>query len=151
MICSITEFQAGLLWGVQILAVMAMKPVMGRLSDRQGRAPLLFWGMFVCAIPFALIPWFRDYWILMVLAACFGLGEAMVTSSAAALVADFCKEAQLGSAMGAFGTLFDIGHASGPLLAGLLIGLTGGEDYRASFGLVAVLLVIAALASGGGE
>jgi hypothetical protein len=52
--------------------------------------------------------------------------------------------------MGAFGTLFDIGHASGPLLAGLLIGLTGGEDYRASFGLVAVLLVIVALAFRGG-
>lgn len=145
-ICGFTEFQAGLLWGIQILAVIAMKPVMGRISDRQGRAPLLFWGMFVCAIPFALIPWFLDYWILMILAACFGLGEAMVTSSAAALVADFCKEAQLGSAMGAFGTLFDIGHASGPLLAGLLIGLTGGEDYRASFGLVAVLLIMAALA-----
>jgi MFS transporter, DHA1 family, multidrug resistance protein len=150
MICNFTEFQAGLLWGIQILAVIAMKPMMGRISDRRGRAPLLFWGMFVCAVPFALIPWFRDYWILMILAACFGLGEAMVTSSAAALVADFCKEAQLGSAMGAFGTLFDIGHASGPLLAGVLIGLGDGEDFRASFAIIAVLLIMAALAFRGG-
>ncbi|MBI5315871.1 MAG: MFS transporter [Nitrospirae bacterium] len=82
----------------------------------------------------------------MFLAACFGTGEAMFTSSAAALVADFCKEAHLGSAMGAFGTLFDVGHAAGPILAGLLIGLWGGQNFRASFGLIATLLLITALA-----
>lgn len=66
---------------------------------------------------------------LLGLAACFGLGKAMVTSSAAAPVAEFCKEAHLGSAMGAFGTRFDAGHASGPLLVGFLIGLSGGSDF----------------------
>ena len=70
----------------------------------------------------------------------------MVTSSAAALVADFCKEAHLGSVMGTFGTLFDVGHAAGPILAGLLIGLWGGQNFRASFGLIATLLLITALA-----
>jgi hypothetical protein len=35
------------------------------------------------------------------------------------------QEDHLGSAMGTFGTIFDVGHASGPLLKGLLIGLTG--------------------------
>ena len=47
----------------------------------------------------------------------------MVTSSAAALVADYCRQDHLGSAMGTFGAIFDIGHATGPLLAGALIGL----------------------------
>ena len=43
--------------------------------------------------------------------------------------------------MGTFGTIFDVGHASGPLIAGLLIGLTGsGADYRLPFAAVAVLL-----------
>jgi MFS family permease len=144
-VCGFSAFEAGALWGVQVLAVIGAKPLMGKVSDRYGRSPLVFWGMFVCAIPFALIPWVRDYWALLGLAACFGLGEAMVTSSAAALVADFCKEAHLGSAMGAFGTLFDIGHASGPLLAGFLIVLSGENDFRMSFGLIAVLLLIAAM------
>jgi MFS transporter, DHA1 family, multidrug resistance protein len=101
--------------------------------------------MWVCALPFALIPWFQDFAALMALAAVFGLGEAVVTSSAAALVADFCREDHLGSAMGAFGTIFDIGHAAGPLLAGALIGLWGGADYRAPFAIIAALLIIAAL------
>ena len=86
--------------------------------------------MFVCAVPFGLIPWTQNYWILLLLAMCFGLGEAMVTSSAAALVVDFCKEAHLGSAMGAFDTLFDVGHAAGPLLVGFFIGLSGDQDFR---------------------
>lgn len=145
-VCGFSAFEAGTLWAVQILAVIGAKPLMGKISDRYGRSPLVFWGMFVCAIPFALIPWMQSYGALLALAGSFGLGEAMVTSSAAALVADFCKESHLGSAMGAFGTLFDVGHASGPLLAGFLIGLSGEDDFCTSFGLIAGLLVLAALA-----
>jgi MFS transporter, DHA1 family, multidrug resistance protein len=146
MVCGFSAFQAGLLWGVQMAATVLSKPLMGRISDRHGRQSLLFWGMFVCAIPFALIPWFNSFSVLLLLAGIFGLGEAVVTSSAAALVADFCKEDQLGCAMGTFGTIFDVGHASGPLLAGVLIGLTGsGTDYRLSFAIVAALMVAAAI------
>ena len=146
IICGFSPFQAGLLWGIQIAATVASKPIIGRLSDRYGRAQFLFYGMFVCAVPFALIPWSQDFGTLMALASVFGLGEAVVTSSAAALVADFCREDHLGSAMGTFGTIFDVGHASGPLLAGVLIGLTGGgTDYRISFLIVAVLLILAAM------
>jgi hypothetical protein len=48
--------------------------------------------------------------------------------------------------MGTFGTIYDVGHAAGPLLAGVLIGGFGGDDYRAPFALIAALLVVAALA-----
>ena len=146
MVCGFSAFQAGLLWGVQMAATVLTKPLMGRMSDRHGRSGLLFWGMFVCAVPFALIPWFSSFTVLLVLAAIFGLGEAVVTSSAAAMVADFCREDHLGSAMGTFGTIFDVGHASGPLLAGFLIGIVGsGTDYRIPFAIVASLLIVAAL------
>jgi DHA1 family multidrug resistance protein-like MFS transporter len=142
----LSAFQAGLLWGVQMVATLVSKPIMGRFSDRYGRQPLLFWGMWVCALPFALIPWFQHFAVLLLLAALFGLGEAVVTSSAAALVADYCREDHLGSAMGTFGTVFDIGHAAGPLLAGALIGLWGGLDYRAPFAIISSLLIFTAMA-----
>jgi DHA1 family multidrug resistance protein-like MFS transporter len=145
-IAGLSAFQAGLLWGVQVVATIASKPIMGRLSDRYGRQGLLFWGIFVCAVPFALIPWFRDFTVLLALAALFGLGEAVVTSSGAALVADYCREDHLGSAMGTFGTIFDVGHAAGPLLAGFLIGFWGGGDFRGPFGIIAAILILAALA-----
>ena len=142
----LTAFHAGLLWAVQVIVVLAAKPVLGGLSDRHGRPALIFWGLFACAIPFALIPWTHSFPALLGLAMVFGFGEAVVTSSTAALVADLCDERQMGSAMGAFGTLFDVGHASGPLLAGLLIGWFGGQDYRAPFALIAGILVLSALA-----
>ncbi len=48
--------------------------------------------------------------------------------------------------MGAFGTIYDVGHASGPLLAGALIGLFGDQDFRAPFALIASILVVSAFA-----
>jgi MFS family permease len=76
----------------------------------------------------------------MIAAMLFGLGEAFVTSSSAALVADVCKEKHFGTAMGTFGTIFDIGHASGPILAGMLI---ARYDYLYAFWLMAAILIIA--------
>jgi MFS family permease len=145
MVLGYSVFQAGLIWGVQIFVTVFAKPLMGRISDRHGRRPLLFWGMFVCAVPFAIVPWVKDYSLLLLLAMVFGLGEAIVTSSSAAMVADFCREDNIGSAMGVFGTLFDIGHASGPILAGLMIGLSDGRDFRLAFACIAAILVVSAL------
>jgi MFS family permease len=146
VVCGFSPFQAGLVWGVQAVTTLASKPLMGRWSDRRGRHGLLFWGMFLCAVPFALIPWTREFSVLLVLSMLFGLGEAVVTSSAAALVADLCEESELGTAMGAFGTLFDIGHATGPILAGALLALSDQQDFRLAFAVIGGLLVISALA-----
>jgi MFS family permease len=144
MVLGYSEFQAGLIWGVQIFVTVFAKPLMGRISDRHGRRPLLFWGMFVCALPFAVVPWVKDYSLLLLLSMVFGLGEAIVTSSSAAMVADFCQQDNIGSAMGVFGTLYDVGHASGPILAGLLIGLSDGRDFRLAFACIAAILVVSA-------
>ena len=145
MVLGYSVFQAGLIWGVQIFVTVLAKPLMGRISDRHGRRPLLFWGMFVCAVPFAIVPWVKDYSVLLLLSMVFGLGEAIVTSSSAAMVADFCREDNIGSAMGVFGTLYDVGHAAGPILAGLLIGLSDGQDFRLAFACIAAILIVSAL------
>ena len=131
----LNEFQAGLLWGVQVLATILAKPVMGRVSDRHGRRPLIIGGMALCALAFGAIPLLRTFSFLLVTAACFGLGEALVTSSTAALVADICHERHFGTAMGTFGTIFDVGHAAGPIITGLLL---ARMDYLPAFWIMAV-------------
>jgi MFS family permease len=70
----------------------------------------------------------------------FGLGEALVTSSSAALVADLCRKRHYGAAMGTFGTIFDVGHASGPILGGVLVAWL---DFRLAFAVLAVVLLAA--------
>jgi MFS family permease len=136
----LNEFQAGLLWGVQIVVTIMAKPVMGRTSDRFGRKPLIVAGMVLCAGAFGAIPLLKDFSSLMIAAIFFGFGEAFVTSSSAALVADVCKEKHFGTAMGTFGTIFDIGHALGPILAGVLI---ARYDYLYAFWFMAALLILA--------
>lgn len=136
----LNEFQAGLLWGVQVVVTIISKPIMGRTSDRFGRKPLIVAGMVLCAGAFGAIPLLKDFASLLIAAVCFGFGEAFVTSSSAALVADVCKEKHFGTAMGTFGTIFDIGHASGPILAGFLI---ARYDYLQSFLFMAAILIAA--------
>ncbi|MEW6602722.1 MAG: MFS transporter, partial [Nitrospirota bacterium] len=139
-VAGLNEFQAGLLWGVQVVITIISKPVMGKTSDRYGRKPLITAGLILCAISFGAIPLLKDFFLLIVAAVVFGLGESFVTSSSAALVADICKERHFGTAMGTFGTIFDIGHASGPIVAGFLL---ARFDYVTTFLLMASLLVLA--------
>lgn len=138
-IAGLNEFQAGLLWGIQVFVTILSKPIMGKTSDRYGRKPLITAGMILCAVSFASISLLKDFYLLMLAAIVFGFGEAFVTSSSAALVADICKEKHFGTAMGTFGTLFDIGHASGPILAGFLI---ARFDYLHSFLIMAAILLL---------
>jgi MFS family permease len=139
-VAGLNEFQAGLLWGVQVLTTILSKPVMGRMSDRWGRKPIIVSGMLLCAGSFVAIPLLTSFYLLMGSALVFGLGEAFVTSSSAALVADVCQEKHFGAAMGTFGTIFDVGHASGPILAGLLL---ARFDYFTSFVIMGSLLLLA--------
>ncbi|MBF0566049.1 MAG: MFS transporter [Nitrospirae bacterium] len=135
----LNEFQAGLLWGVQVLSTIISKPLMGKTSDKYGRVPIITLGLLMCAVSFGAIPGFTSFYLLMMAGVIFGLGEAFVTSSSAALVADICKEKHYGTAMGTFGTIFDIGHASGPILTGFLL---VRYSYQHSFWILSGILLI---------
>jgi MFS family permease len=137
-IAGLNAFQAGLLWGIQVFVTILSKPIMGKISDRYGRKPIIIAGMFLCAVSFGGIPLLKGFYPLMLVAIVFGFGEAFVTSSSAALVADMCKEKHFGTAMGTFGTIFDIGHASGPILAGILI---AQFDYLYAFWIISAILI----------
>lgn len=139
-VAGLDAFQAGLLWGVQVIATIIAKPIMGKTSDRYGRKPLITAGLLLCAVSFAAIPLLNNFYLLGLAAMVFGLGEALVTSSSAALIVDICQEKHFGAAMGTFGTIFDIGHAAGPILAGFLIARL---DYRLSFWIMATMLLAA--------
>jgi len=139
-VAGLSEFQAGLLWGAQIVVTMLSKPFMGRMSDARGRRGLIVTGIALCGAAFAAVPFMHGFWTLLACCLVFGAGEALVASSSAAMVADLCRKRHFGSAMGAFGTIFDVGHASGPILSGLLVGWVG---YAVSFPLMACLLLAA--------
>jgi DHA1 family multidrug resistance protein-like MFS transporter len=65
-----------------------------------------------------------------------GLGVGAVTPVTNALIADLASARHLGAAMGVFGTIWDVGEAAGPMLAGFLI---GGLGYAATFDVLAAI------------
>jgi MFS family permease len=98
-------------------------------------------GLLICAATFVCIPHVNQLTLLLFLSAGFGFGEAVVSSSSSAFVADSSEFKTLGAGMGMQGTIGDIGHAAGPLLAGLLI---ANLSYGIAFGIIAALQVVAA-------
>ena len=136
----LTSFHAGVLWGVQLVVLFLARPVMGRVSDAYGRKPLITAGMLICMASFIFYPTTTDFTLLVALTLVFGLGEAMVTSSTAAMVAEQTRARGHGTSMGVFGSLWDIGHASGPILTGFLL---SRYDYLPSFGVISVILLMA--------
>lgn len=133
--------EVGLLFTVQSFTSFFSKPIMGRVSDRIGRQPLIMVGLVICAGTFVCIPQVTSFAGLLVLSAGFGFGEAVVSSSSSALVADSSEFKTLGAGMGMQGTIMDIGHASGPLLAGILI---ERMSYGSAFTIIAGLQLLAA-------
>jgi MFS transporter, DHA1 family, multidrug resistance protein len=134
--------EVGLLFSVQAGTSFFSKPIMGRISDQVGRQPLIILGLFICAGTFVCIPHVSMFPFLLMLSAGFGFGEAVVSSSSSALVADSSEFKRLGAGMGMQGTIMDIGHASGPLLAGLLI---ARMSYGGAFMVIAGIQLAAAV------
>lgn len=141
LVIGLNAAEIGVLFGVQALTSFIAKPVMGRISDRGARQPLIFGGLCLCGLMVMCIPHIEGYLLLLMVAGTFGFGEAVVTSSTTALVADYSEGKDLGAGMGLRGTIMDIGHAGGPLLAGILIHVLG---YGGGFFCIGSLLLLTA-------
>ncbi len=135
-------WKIGILFTVQILSATFTKPVMGRLSDRFGRIPLISAGLVLGGVTTATLILSSNYLVFAVLIAIFGLGLATVTASTSALVADLSRSQGRGSALGILSSIMDIGHSSGPMVAGVLI---AAYSYRMTFGIVGAGLVVISL------
>jgi len=137
-----SAWEIGLLFTVQILTATFTKPVMGRLSDRYGRVPLITAGLVLGGIATATLILSSNYVVLGVLIAVFGLGLATVTASTSCLVADLSRSQGRGGALGILSSIMDIGQSTGPMVAGALI---TAYSYRFTFGVVGAGLVVISL------
>jgi MFS family permease len=135
----------GLLLAAQVIAATLTKPVMGRLSDRYGRVPMIVSGLILGGIAAGTVALSSNYTVIVVLMALFGLGLATVTASTAALVADLSPSRGRGGALGILSSIMDVGQASGPIVTGILV---SAYSYLIAFGSVGVLLIVTSLAFG---
>ncbi len=136
---SLTE--SGLLFGIQGFTSFLSKPVMGRVSDHVGRRPLIATGLMICGVALMAISQTTSLGWLFLCTAGFGFGEAVITSSSAAMIADLGKADNVGAGMGLRGTIMDIGHAGGPIVAGVFV---AAISYTGAFTIIGCLQLIVA-------
>jgi MFS family permease len=144
-----TTLEIGSLFTGQIVVVALTKPIMGRLSDRHGRVPIIISGLILGGLVTAALSFSLNWFVLIVLIGLFGLGLSTVTASTSALVADLSRSANRGSALGLLSTIMDIGQSLGPILTGVMLGIFAGKmEYKIAFGAVGGLMIIGSLIYG---
>lgn len=136
------EYQIGILFALQVLAIALSKPFFGAISDRTGRRTQIVLGLIAVGGFIAAIPLTTAILVVMAVGVGFGLAVSLVTVSTGAYVADVAAQHELGAAVGALSSIMDIGHAFGPLVAGIIIGSIG---YTAGFVAPAVLAAVIAI------
>jgi MFS family permease len=138
----IPAWQIGIILGVQLVSIVFAKPLMGRISDRVGRRRVILPGLLLGAASVLLLPLVEGFAGLTALSLAFGVGYATVTSSTAALVADFTRNGRFGASMGVLRTVMDVGQSIGPVLTGWMVVASG---YGGAFTLLAAILLGATL------
>jgi DHA1 family tetracycline resistance protein-like MFS transporter len=140
----IQELEAGdlgqaALWGGILAAIFAVMqflfgPVIGGLSDRFGRRPVLLIALVVMAFDYVLMAVAGTIWLLVIGRIIGGI-TAATQSTASAYMADISKPEDKSANFGLIGAAFGMGFVLGPLMGGLL------AEYgtRAPFWAAAVL------------
>ena len=138
-------WEIGLLFTAQIVAAALTKPIMGKLSDRYGRVPMIVTGLVLGGASTALLVLSPYYVLTMALISVFGLGLATVTASTSALVADLSRAQGRGGAMGVLSSIMDVGQSTGPMIAGVVV---ASFSYEPAFAGVGILMVVVSIAYG---
>jgi MFS transporter, DHA1 family, multidrug resistance protein len=140
----VSEWQIGIIFGAQIATIALTKPLSGRESDRLGRRVVIAAGLGLNFLSLVGLTLYPGFWGFLLGATLFGLAMSVVTASTSALVADVSRAHHYGTSLGVLSTIMDIGHASGPVVAGFLIALPL-LSYAGTYRVLALVMVVALL------
>ncbi len=144
--------QIGLLFAAYPMCQLVAGPILGRLSDRYGRRPLLIASQAGTAVSFLILGLSSNFTVMLLARMLDGASGGNILV-AQAYVADVTKPEDRSRGMGLIGMAFGLGFVLGPLLAGLLLGLPVSPAWRlrlpflvaAGFSTLAWILVLTRL------
>ena len=130
--------EVSVLMGLMLALYAAMQfmfsPVLGVLSDRYGRRPVLLVSLAGAAIDYVVMAFAPELWLLVIGRAVAGITSANM-AVATAYITDISAENERARRFGYFHAMFGIGFIIGPVLGGIL----GDIWVRAPFLAAAVL------------
>jgi DHA1 family tetracycline resistance protein-like MFS transporter len=139
-----TPFVIGLLGAAYPVMQFVGAPILGRLSDRYGRKPVLFFSQIGTFVGFIILGLANSLWMLFLARLIDGLSGANI-STAQAAISDSTTEKTRTQGLGLLGAAFGLGFVIGPIIAFVSLAISG-NDYRmpayvaAVFSLVSILL-----------
>ena len=126
------------------LAMFIGNPLLGRLSDKIGRKPVLMGSLAVATIAhFAFA--FSEHILLMFISRIIAGLAAGNIGVIQALIADNTAPEERAKFMGLLGASIGAGFVFGPALGGLLSGIGGGPLHQAPFAIAGTFTIIAFL------
>ena len=126
-------------WGGVLTASFAVMqflvgPIVGNLSDRYGRRPILLTSLVVMVLDYIVMATAQTIWLLLAARIVAGIAAA-THSTASAFIADISAPDERAKRFGYIGAAFGIGFVAGPIIGGLVAGI----DPRAPFWVAACL------------
>lgn len=137
------------LWGGLISTAFAVMqflcgPLVGNLSDRFGRRPVLLASLAVMALDYVVMALAHSVWLLLLGRVVAGAASA-THATANAFVADISAPDDRARRFGLIGAAFGAGFVAGPVLGGLAAGIDPRAPFWAAAALAAGNLAFGAL------
>ena len=142
----VSEFQIGIAIALYSLTQFIFNPILGNLSDKVGRKPLIIGTLFLNAIGYIIFAFTHTYLLLIASRIVAGVGGSSI-GVAQAYIADVTTKENRSKGMGLIGAAFGLGFVFGPLIGGFLAKygyevtgfVSAGFSFMA-FGLTALAL-----------
>ena len=112
-------FQIGMLFASYSLMQFIFSPVLGSLSDRFGRRPILFLSMLGAGVGYLFIGFATALWMVFLGRIISGITGGSI-GTAQAYIADVTTRENRAKGMGLFGATFGLGFIFGPAIGGIL-------------------------------
>ncbi|MFC6206815.1 MFS transporter [Levilactobacillus tongjiangensis] len=145
----LTATDMGIMSSLFAFAQFVASPLIGRLSDKIGRKPVLTTGLFLFMVSEVLFALTNQLWVFNVSRVIGGLSAAMVVPTAMALAADITTKRQRARVIGWLSAAFSGGLILGPGIGGILAGISYKTPFWAAggLGLISAIVLISLLPS----
>lgn len=136
----ISDFGIGVLVAIYSLIQFLFNPIVGKLSDRVGRRPIVLISLLLTSISYLIFSFSTTFLLLFASRILAGLGGSNI-GTAQAYIADITDRENRARGMGMIGAAFGLGFVFGPIMGGFLSHF--GYEYvgyaSASFSFMAFL------------